>query len=62
MDITSWEKMVEDNGFVIENVLYSKEEYEKYLSPKVNIRYEDGSPFIYPYMNITIVGVKKNMI
>ena len=62
MDITSWEKMVEDNGFVIESVLYSKEEYEKYLSPKVNIRYEDGSPFIYPYMNITIVGVKKNML
>jgi hypothetical protein len=51
--------MIREYGFVIESVLYSKEEYEKYLSSKVDIKWEDGSTFLYPYMNITLVATKK---
>jgi len=58
-DIDSWESMIREYGFVIESVLYSKEEYEKYLSSKVDIKWEDGSTFLYPYMNITLVATKK---
>ncbi len=59
MDQNTWESMVIDAGFEIENIMYSKEEYEKYLSPKINIKWADNSKFYYPYMNVIIVGVKK---
>lgn len=58
-DIDSWESMIREYGFVIESVLYSKEEYEKYLKNRIDLKWEDGSTFLYPYMNITIVAVKK---
>ena len=58
-DIDSWESMIREYGFEIESVLYSKEEYEKYLSPKIDIKWEDGSRFSYPYMNITLVATKR---
>ena len=58
-DIDSWESMIKEYGFVIESVLYSKEEYEKYLSSRIDIKWEDGSTFLYPYMNITLVATKK---
>lgn len=58
MDSNTWEKMVSDSGFRIDKVLYSKEEYEKYLNPKVDIIWDNNEEFVYPYMNILIVAIK----
>ena len=44
---------------MIETVIESREEYEKYLSPKVLIYNLDGSKFMYPMMTI-LIKAKKN--
>jgi SAM-dependent methyltransferase len=59
MDSKSWESMIKEAGFEIDDVLYSREEYEKYLSPKVSIKWGNGDEFVFPYMNILLVAVKK---
>ena len=58
MDKKAWEAIITKSNFKIDKVLYSKEEYEKYLSPKIDIMWENGDVFEYPYMNILIVGIK----
>ncbi len=59
MDSDTYIKMLEDVGFEVEDIFYSKEEYEKYLVPKIDIMWDNRDKFIYPFMNIIIVGVKK---
>lgn len=53
-----WLSLLKETGFKIETVIESKEEYEKYLSSKINIINEDGSLYEYPNMSI-IVKAKK---
>ena len=59
LDKDTWIKLLEENGFMIETVIESREEYEKYLSPKVLIYNLDGSKFTYPMMTI-LIKAKKN--
>ena len=54
-----WISLLEGNGFSIETIIESKEEYEKYLSPKVTLNLTDGTKFIYPIMTI-LIKAKKN--
>lgn len=48
-----WLSLLKETGFKIETVIESKEEYEKYLSSKINIINEDGS--LYEYSNMSII-------
>lgn len=54
-----WIRLLIETGFEIEQIIKSKEEYEKYLSPKVNLTYTDMKKFVYPDMSILIRARKR---
>lgn len=54
-----WLSLLKETGFKIETVIESKEEYEKYLSSKINIINEDGSLYEYPNMSIIVKAQKQ---
>lgn len=62
LDKETWIKLLEESGFEVEKIIESKEEYEKYLSPKVELKNADGSEFVYPMMTIIIKARKKEKI
>ncbi len=53
-----WIKITKEAGFKIETMVESKEEYEKYLSKKINITDEFGNKYEYPNMTITFKAKK----
>jgi SAM-dependent methyltransferase len=53
-----WLTIIKKAGFKIETVIEAKEEYEKYLSPKVSILTLGGSPYEYPNITITVKAKK----
>lgn len=55
----AWIEILEHNGFQIETVTKSKEDYEKYLKDKITLTYKDGTPYDYPYMSIILQAKKK---
>ena len=59
LDKETWLCLLEESGFYIDTVVESREEYEKYLSPKVEITNINGNTFTYPMMSI-LVKAKKN--
>ncbi len=59
LDRETWIKILEEAGFEIETIIESQEEYEKYLSSKVELKNLDGSKFTYPMMTIIIKARKK---
>ena len=54
-----WLNLLKETGFKIETIIESKEEYEKYLSSKINIINEDGSLYEYPNMSIIVKAQKQ---
>ena len=54
-----WMAMLSEEGFSVETVAQSKEEYERFLSESVMITEEDGTPYGYPFMSIIIKAVKR---
>ena len=54
-----WITLLEETGFTIEEIIESKEEYEKYLSSKITITNEDGSSYEYPNMSIIVKAQKQ---
>ncbi len=59
LDRETWVSLLEEAGFEIETILESQEEYEKYLSPKVELKNIDGTKLTYPMMSILIKARKK---
>ena len=53
-----WLSLIKEAGFKVETVIESKEEYEKYLSKKINITNEDGTSYEYPNMSIIFKATK----
>ena len=53
-----WISLLKEAGFKIETIIESREEYEKYLSPRVNITYENGMTYEYPNMTIIFKAQK----
>lgn len=53
-----WLNLLKECGFKVETTIESREEYEKYLSPKVTITDENGNLYEYPNMTITIKANK----
>ena len=53
-----WLDLLKISGFRIETIIESKEEYEKYLLPKINITYDSGNPYEYPNMTIMFKAQK----
>lgn len=58
LDKKAWLKLLEKSGFDIDTVVESKEQYEEYLAPKVNITDANGNKFTYPMMTILIKAKK----
>lgn len=54
-----WISLLKKAKFQLETVIESKEEYEKYLSPKLSIVDEEGKPYQYPNMTI-LLRARKN--
>ena len=54
-----WLNLLKETGFKIETIIESKEEYEKYLSSKINIINADGSLYEYPNMSIIVKAQKQ---
>ena len=54
-----WVQALGKNGFSVETVTKSKEEYEKFLSDRVVITNADGTPYEYPYMTVILKAVKR---
>ena len=61
LDKETWIESLEQCGYEIEFVKEAQEEYEKYLSPKVELKNLDGSKFVYPMMTIIIKARKKDI-
>ena len=59
LDKETWINLLEDSGFEVETIVESKEEYEKYLSPKVELKDIHGNKLIYPMMTILIKARKE---
>jgi SAM-dependent methyltransferase len=59
LDRETWISLLEESGFEVETIIESQEEYEKYLSSKVELKNLDGSKFVYPMMTIIIKARKK---
>jgi len=53
-----WISLLYETGFEVEDLMLSKEEYEKYLGNKVNITDILGNKYEYPHMNILIRAKK----
>ena len=53
-----WLSIVKEAGFKIETTIEAREEYEKYLSDRINITDELGNPYEYPNITITLKGQK----
>lgn len=53
-----WLKILKENGFKIEFLTLSCEEYEKFLSEKITITDLFGNKYDYPYMSILIKAKK----
>ena len=53
-----WISLLKVAGFKLETIIESKEEYEKYLSKKINITTEEGIQYEYPNMSITFKATK----
>lgn len=49
-----WISLLKEAGFMVETIIESKEEYEKYLSPKIKITDTSGNYYEYPNMSITL--------
>lgn len=58
IDSNTWQELVKEAGFELETFLLTQEDYQKYLDPKIKIEWANGKKFIYPYMNMIIVGKK----
>ena len=58
LERNDWIRLLESNGFEIDNVLESSEEYEKHLKDKVSITNVYGDKYIYPSMTILIKANK----
>lgn len=54
-----WIEALRKNGFSVETVTKSKEEYEKFLSDRVVITNADGTPYEYPYMTVILKAEKR---
>ena len=54
-----WIEALRKNGFSVETVTQSKEEYEKFLSDRVVITNADGTPYEYPYMTVILKAEKR---
>lgn len=59
LDKNSWISILENNGFTIETIVESKEEYEKYLSPKIQMYDILGNKINYPMM-VILIKARKN--
>lgn len=59
LERNDWLRLLEENGFEIDNVIESSEEYEKHLKDKVSITNIYGDKYIYPSMTI-LIKAKKN--
>ena len=53
-----WLNVLKETGFKVETIIESKEEYEKYLSPKIRIKGDGFEPYEYPNMSITLKATK----
>ena len=53
-----WLDVLKEAGFKVETLIESKEEYEKYLSPKITIKNDFGGTYEYPNMSITLKATK----
>ena len=53
-----WLSVLKEAGFKVETIIESKEEYEKYLSPKIRIKGDGFEPYEYPNMSITFKATK----
>ena len=53
-----WTSLIKEAGFRIETIVESKEEYEKYLSPKIKITDKCGGYYEYPNMTIMFKATK----
>ncbi len=58
LERNEWIRLLEENGFMIDNVIESSEEYEKHLRDKVAITNIFGDKYIYPSMTILIKANK----
>ena len=58
LDKDSWLELLDRSGFYIDTVVESKEEYEKYLAPKIEVTNLNGDSFRYPMMTILIKAKK----
>ena len=58
LERNDWIKLLEENGFAIDNVIESSEEYEKHLKDKVSITNIYGEKYIYPSMTVLIKANK----
>ena len=54
-----WVQALGKNGFSVETVTKSREEYERFLSDRVVITNADGMPYEYPYMTVILKAVKR---
>ena len=53
-----WISLLKEAGFKVETIIESKEEYEKYLSPRIKITDKSGNYYEYPNMTITLKAQK----
>lgn len=53
-----WQNIIEEEGFFIESFTKSKEEYPKYLTPKVLMFDMENQNTIFPYMTCSIIAKK----
>ena len=58
LERNDWIRLLESNGFEIDNVIESSEEYEKHLKDKISITNVYGDKYIYPSMTILIKANK----
>ena len=56
---SKWMSVIRNAGFDVISFFKSKEEYPKFLTPKVKLYAEDGKDW-FPYMTCTIVAKKVN--
>lgn len=59
LERNDWIKLLEDNGFRIDNVIEASEEYEEHLKDKVSITDIYGNKYVYPSMTVLIKAIKK---
>ena len=59
LERNDWIRLLENNGFSIDNVIEASEEYEHYLKDKVSITDIYGNKYVYPSMTVLIKAIKR---